>query len=191
MHVMSSRVCRGPVIYRGSMPCVLFKHQGTERQGIVVRQPRGILTSAASGSAQGDGMGLEAAFQQELAARRAAQGAAEEAEAAAEFDGRALLALLQRKYGRSYDVSIVRRTYMGRLFVALNVMWKYKEQKSFGYTEEEFMQRLDYIARILVAWGSVNTVISQLTSTKERPRVGKAVSLMLEVPEEKVAEWLS
>jgi len=173
------------------MPCVLFKHQGTERQGIVVREPRLLLTFAASGSGQGDGMGLEAAFQQELAARRAAQGAAEEAEAAAEFDGRALLALLQRKYGRSYDVSIVRRTYMGRLFVALNVMWKYKEQKSFGYTEEEFMQRLDYIARILVAWGSVNTVISQLTSTKERPRVGKVVSLMLEVPEEKVAEWLS
>jgi hypothetical protein len=136
-------------------------------------------------------MGLESAFQQELAARRAAQSKAEEATAAAEFDGRALLALLQRKYGRSYDVSIVRRTYMGRLFVALNVMWKYKEQKSFGYTEEEFMQRLDYIARILVAWGSVNAVVNQLTSTKERPRVGKAVSIMLEVPEEKVAEWLS
>lgn len=30
----------------------------------------------------------------------------------------------------------------------------------------------------------------QLAATKERPRVGKAVSIMLDVPADRVAEWL-
>ncbi len=70
-------------------------------------------------------------------------------------------------------------------------MWRYKEQKSFGYSEEEFKQRMEYIASALRAWGVVATVTNALTSTKERPRVGKAVSIMLDVPLERVNEWLS
>eukprot|EP00877_Chromochloris_zofingiensis_P008017 jgi/Chrzof1/3469/Cz12g26210.t1 len=130
------------------------------------------------------------AFSAELAARQAAEAAAAEKTAAASFDGQALLALLRQKYGRSYDVSLVQRTYMGKLFVALNIMWKYMEQKSFGYTEDEYMQRLNYIASALVAWGAVTAVQRQVVATKERPRVGKAVSIMLTVPEELVREWL-
>jgi hypothetical protein len=31
----------------------------------------------------------------------------------------------RKKYGRSYDVSLVQRRYLGKVFVALNVMWRY------------------------------------------------------------------
>jgi hypothetical protein len=66
-----------------------------------------------------------------------------------------------------------------------------QEQQSFSYTEEEYMQRLDYVAAALVAWGVVRSVQSQLTATRERPRVGKAVSIMLDVPEDKAREWIA
>lgn len=79
---------------------------------------------------------------------------------------------------------------MGKVFVALNVMWRYKEQQSFTYSEEEYMQRLDYVAAALRSWGAVSTVRTQLTATRERPRVGKAVSIMLDVPEEKFREFV-
>eukprot|EP00878_Enallax_costatus_P002960 GHUV01003156.1.p1 GENE.GHUV01003156.1~~GHUV01003156.1.p1 ORF type:complete len:185 (+),score=52.66 GHUV01003156.1:284-838(+) len=134
---------------------------------------------------------LEARFAAELAARQAADAQAAEKAAAASFDGQALLDLLRKKYGRSYDVSLVQRTYLGKVFVALNVMWRYKEQQSFSYTEEQFMQRLEYIAAAIVNWGMVNSVQSQLAATKERPRVGKAVSIMLDVPEDKAREWIA
>ena len=38
------------------------------------------------------------------------------------------------RYQRSYDVSLVQRKYLGKYIIALNIMWKYKEQKSFGVT---------------------------------------------------------
>jgi hypothetical protein len=34
--------------------------------------------------------------------------------------------------------------------LAQNVMWRYREQRSFGYTEQEYMERLDMFARVLV-----------------------------------------
>lgn len=40
------------------------------------------------------------------------------------------------------------RTYMGRQFVALNIMWKYAEQKGFGLTPEEHLARLEYCAAV-------------------------------------------
>lgn len=36
------------------------------------------------------------------------------------------------RYGRSYDVSLVQRKYLGKVIIALNIMWKYREQVSFG-----------------------------------------------------------
>lgn len=66
-----------------------------------------------------------------------------------------------------------------------------QEQQSFSYSEEQYMQRLDYVAAAIVSWGAVTTVQSQIAATKERPRVGKAVSIMLDVPEEKAREWIA
>eukprot|EP00879_Flechtneria_rotunda_P011782 GHRR01012309.1.p1 GENE.GHRR01012309.1~~GHRR01012309.1.p1 ORF type:complete len:198 (+),score=88.10 GHRR01012309.1:155-748(+) len=161
-----------------------------------VNRLRAAAATADDGSAEAS---IEERFAAELAARQAAEAKAAEAAAAASFDGDALLKLLRawwcitcrQKYGRSYDVSLVQRKYLGKVFVALNIMWKYMEQQSFGYTEEQYMQRLEYVAAALVSWGAVRSVQSQLTATKERPRVGKAVSIMLNVPEEKAKQWIA
>ncbi|KAI8475283.1 MAG: hypothetical protein J3K34DRAFT_456374 [Monoraphidium minutum] len=142
-------------------------------------------------TSEGGGESLTAVFAAELARRQAADAAAAEAEAARVFDGAALLALVQAKYGRSYDFSLVQRQYMGKTFVALNVMWKYREQASWSYSEEQFDARLNYIASAIVAWGAVTTVQTGLAATKERPRVGKAVSIFLDVPPERATEWLA
>lgn len=62
---------------------------------------------AATGSSGEDVESLTAVFAAEVAKRQAAEAAAAEAAAAREFDGAALLALVQKKYGRSYDFSLV------------------------------------------------------------------------------------
>jgi hypothetical protein len=62
---------------------------------------------------------MESAFLAELNKRQEQQAAQAEQTAAAAFDGQALLRLLQNKYGRSYDLSLVKREYMGKLFVAM------------------------------------------------------------------------
>lgn len=76
-------------------------------------------------------------------------------------------------------------------FAAGVLCCRVQEQQSFSYSEEQYMQRLEYVAAALVSWKAVTTVQSQLAATKQRPRVGKAVSIMLDVPEEKAREWIA
>lgn len=108
---------------------------------------------------------------------------------AREFDGEQLLRVLQSKYGRSYDVSLVQRKYLGKQLIALNIMWRYREQASFALSEEEYMERLDGVAGALRAWGKVKDVTSLIASSKSRPRVGKAISIPIELPEDVLREW--
>lgn len=163
------------------------QHQRQHRPRLITAAAAAPSSGGSGGEASGDLTGL---FTQELARREAEAARAAEAGAAAGFTGAELLALVRGKYGRSYDLSLVQRQYMGKHFVAVNVMWKYKEQASFGLSDEEYAARLDYIAAALVAWGAVGSVRSQLAATKERPRVGKAVSLFIEgVSPERAAEW--
>ncbi len=93
--------------------------------------------------------------------------------------------LLLEKWGRSYDIQL-RRT-QGKIFV--QVMWKYLEQASFPMTEAEYLSHLEAIAAYLQAWGGVEQVQSYITTTKERPRLGKAVSIPLDLGE-RASEWL-
>eukprot|EP00271_Cylindrocystis_brebissonii_P010233 TRINITY_DN26368_c0_g1_i1.p1 TRINITY_DN26368_c0_g1~~TRINITY_DN26368_c0_g1_i1.p1 ORF type:complete len:212 (-),score=29.52 TRINITY_DN26368_c0_g1_i1:145-780(-) len=111
----------------------------------------------------------------------------------AAFRGRDLAMLIRQKYGKSYDVQLIRKEFMGRQLLAMNVMWKYREQKSFPLTEEEYMYHLDGIADNLRIWGAVSTVRSSLEKTKERPRIGKAVSIMLDVDDNggRAREWIA
>ncbi|XP_034696350.1 uncharacterized protein LOC117922331 isoform X2 [Vitis riparia] len=44
------------------------------------------------------------------------------------FSGLDLATLIRNKYGRSYDVLLIKKEFMGRNLLALNVMWKYMEQ---------------------------------------------------------------
>lgn len=150
---------------------------------------------------------LASSFQRELAQRA---GESQQEVSTSDFDGQALLDLLRARYGRSYDVSLVQRQYLGQNFVALNIMWKYAEQQSWTvrvcaaavclqysncksrytqYTEEEYMERLDYVAAALRAWGKVKLVQDDIMARKERPRVGKAVSVMLDLDEVQWREW--
>ncbi len=66
------------------------------------------------------------------------------------------------RYGRSYDVSIVQRKYLGKVIIACNIMWKYREQVSFGVSRHSVPHR----ALLLV---QLNTVQHALHLNHVRP----------------------
>lgn len=99
--------------------------------------------------------------------------------------GQDLRQMLLNKWGRSYDIQL-RRT-QGKIF--LQVMWKYLEQASFPLTEVEYIAHLDTVASYLEAWGGMAQVQSYIEQTRERPRLGKAVSIPLDLGE-RASEWL-
>jgi hypothetical protein len=93
--------------------------------------------------------------------------------------------LLLDKWGRSYDIQI-RRT-QGKIFV--QIMWRYLEQASFPMTEYEYLEHLQAIAQYLQEWGGVAQVQTFIHQTRERPRLGKAVSIPLD-PNARASEWM-
>jgi hypothetical protein len=99
--------------------------------------------------------------------------------------GQDLHQLLLEKWGRSYDVQL-RRT-QGKIF--LQVMWKYLEQVSFPLSEAEYQEHLDSVASYLSGLGGDTQVERFIRQTRERPRLGKAVSIPLDLGE-RAAEWL-
>jgi hypothetical protein len=99
--------------------------------------------------------------------------------------GQQLRQLLLNKWGRSYDIQL-RRT-QGKIFVL--VMWKYLEQTSFPLAESDYLQHLDRVASYLEAWDGDSQVEAYLEHTRDRPRVGKPVSIPLELGERAV-EWI-
>ncbi len=99
--------------------------------------------------------------------------------------GQELHQLLLDKWGRSYDVQL-RRT-QGKIF--LQVMWKYLEQASFPLSEAEYQEHLHSVANYLNAMGGTTQVQTFIHQTRERPRLGKAVSIPLDLGERAV-EWL-
>lgn len=110
------------------------------------------------------------------------------------FSGIDLATLIRNKFGRSYDVQLIKKEFMGRNLLALNVMWKYREQRSFPLTEEEYLLRLDDVANTLKCWGAVSHVRNSLKKLreKERPRIGKAVSIFIDMDESggRANEWI-
>lgn len=99
--------------------------------------------------------------------------------------GQDLRQLLLNKWGRSYDVQL-RRT-QGKVF--LQVMWKYLEQASFPLTETEYQAHLNAIATYLHGFGGTLQVETFIQETKERPRLGKAVSIPLDLGD-RASEWI-
>ncbi|XP_078160909.1 uncharacterized protein LOC144556426 isoform X2 [Carex rostrata] len=89
------------------------------------------------------------------------------------FSGLDLANLIREKYGRSYDVQLIRK-------------------RSFPLSEEEYILRLDDVANNLKCWGAVSHVQSSLAKTKERPRIGKAVSIFIDMDESggRSREWI-
>jgi hypothetical protein len=99
--------------------------------------------------------------------------------------GQDLRQLLIDKWGRSYDIQL-RRT-QGKILV--QVMWKYLEQASFPLTEAEYLAHLDTVASYLAAWNGMEQVQTYLQQTRDRPRLGRAVSIPLDLGE-RASEWL-
>ncbi|HLO88065.1 MAG TPA: DUF3067 family protein [Nostocaceae cyanobacterium] len=99
--------------------------------------------------------------------------------------GKELRQLLIDKWGHSYDVQF-RRT-QGKIF--LQVMWKYLEQASFPLSEAEYQEHLDSVANYLHALGGAQQVLTFITQTRERPRLGKAVSIPIDLGE-RSSEWI-
>lgn len=108
------------------------------------------------------------------------------------FSGVDLATLIRKKYGRSYDVLLIKKEFMGRNLLAMNVMWKYVEQRSFPLTEEDYLLRLDDVANTLKCWGAVSHIRNSLENLKERPRIGKAVSIFIDMDESggRANEWI-
>jgi hypothetical protein len=100
--------------------------------------------------------------------------------------GSELQALLIEKWGFSYDLQI-RRT-QGKIF--LQVMWRYLEQASFPLSETDYLDHLNQIALYLNEWGQGDYVRQWLHQTRERPRLGKAVSIPLQLGD-RALEWLA
>ncbi|PZV09651.1 MAG: DUF3067 domain-containing protein [Leptolyngbya sp.] len=100
--------------------------------------------------------------------------------------GADLQALLIDKWGYSFDIQF-RRT-QGKIF--LQVMWRYLEQVSFPLSEEEYLAHLNQVILYLHEWGQVEYVQQQIAETRDRPRLGKAVSIPLPLGE-RASEWLT
>jgi len=110
--------------------------------------------------------------------------------------GQILRDLVYAKYGKTYDLSIVRRQQFGVNIVALNVMWTHLDQRSFPMSEPEFMDKLDTIAEYLRAWKQEDTVRKSLLEAPKskrglpsRPVTGNAVSIRLDLPQSVITEF--
>lgn len=131
-------------------------------------------------------------------------GGSGEAGGSAEPGGEALTGALLRqlvfeKYGKHYDLSFVRRDLpLGKVLVALNVMWVHAEQRSFPMSPQEFDEKLETIAFYLNTWGQQQRVIDFLREPARprkgmprRPIVGCAVSIQLDPSQQVIEEFFS
>ncbi|XP_071741470.1 uncharacterized protein [Rutidosis leptorrhynchoides] len=100
--------------------------------------------------------------------------------------------ILQPSLGRNMEDQLIKKEFMGKNLLALSVMWKYMEQRSFPLTEEEYLMRLDDVANTLKCWGAVSHIRNSLEKLKERPRIGKAVSIFIDMDESggRTNEWI-
>ncbi|MDJ0687650.1 MAG: DUF3067 family protein [Xenococcaceae cyanobacterium MO_188.B32] len=99
--------------------------------------------------------------------------------------GEELHQILLSKWGCSYDIQL--RRIKGRIFV--QVMWKYLEQASFPLSEQEYLEHLEAITSYLHAWGGVQQVQNFIEQTRDRPRLGKAINIPLDLGE-RASEWI-
>jgi hypothetical protein len=97
-----------------------------------------------------------------------------------------VVGLLRQRWQASYDLQLVRR--QGRLY--LHVMWGHLEQQSFPMTPEAYGEKVAEIVGTLNGLGVAAQVRHWLITTEDRPRLGKALSLPLELPPGRASEFL-
>jgi hypothetical protein len=92
---------------------------------------------------------------------------------------------LLQKWGKSYDVRLQRR----RDRVLLLVMWKFLEQQSFPLSEADYLEHLELVLERLSDWGVLESALQDIQTTRQKPRLGKAVTIPLDLGE-RASEWL-
>lgn len=97
-----------------------------------------------------------------------------------------ILETLRGRWQASYDLQLTSRR--GRLY--LQVMWAYLEQQSFPLDAEQYTAKLDQLVATLNGLGVAGQVRQWLTTTNDKPRLGKAMNLALELPEGRASEFL-
>ena len=97
-----------------------------------------------------------------------------------------ILETLRARWQASYDLQLTSRR--GRLY--LQVMWAYLEQQSFPLDAEQYAAKLDELVATLNGLGVAAQVREWLTTTTDKPRLGKAMTLPLELPEGRASEFL-
>ena len=100
--------------------------------------------------------------------------------------GAEVLALLQERWQASYDLQLIQRR--GRLY--LQVMWAYLEQQSFPLAPDAYAAKLEELVGILNGLGVAQQVREWLSTTTDKPRLGRAMGLALELPPERASEFL-
>lgn len=99
--------------------------------------------------------------------------------------GRELHQLVVSKWGYSFDVQIKR--VKDKIF--LQVMWRYLEQVSFPLSEDEYFEHLEAVATYLRGWGATEQVQAFVQGTRQKPRLGKAVNVPIDLGA-RASEWL-
>lgn len=99
--------------------------------------------------------------------------------------GEELHQLIVSKWGFSFDVQLKR----GQNKFWLQIMWRYLEQKSFPLTEEQYMAHLNWVGGYISAWESDHYVRQFIEQSRDRPRIGVAVSIPIELGS-RSSEWL-
>lgn len=97
-----------------------------------------------------------------------------------------VIGLLRQRWQATYDLQLIRR--QGRLY--FQVMWAHLEQQSFPMTAEAYAEKMAEIVSTLNALGVADQAREWLSTTADRPRLGKALSLRLTLPEGRASEFL-
>ncbi|MFO7630854.1 MAG: DUF3067 family protein [Prochlorococcaceae cyanobacterium] len=97
-----------------------------------------------------------------------------------------VLELLRSRWRASYDLQLVQRR--GRLY--LQVMWGYLEQQSFPLDAEAYGRKLEELVAVLNGLGVAAQVRHWLATSRDRPRLGRAMALALELPAGRASEFL-
>ena len=87
-----------------------------------------------------------------------------------------LIACLRQRWRATYDLQLVVRRQ--RLY--LQVMWAYLEQQSFPMDEATYREHLAEVLDVVNRLGLAAEVRHWIKTTRDKPRLGKALSLQLQ-----------
>ena len=87
-----------------------------------------------------------------------------------------VMACLRQRWRATYDLQLVVR----RRRLYLQVMWAYLEQQSFPMDLEAYRQHLGEVLDVVNRLGLAAEVRQWITTTRDKPRLGKALSIQLQ-----------